>query len=99
MSDPLALIPLMTLCYISLPLTYIHQIRKTDLESPEWKAKYLGAYYNTQKVVCSQVRHDTYAVVRFITHSIRARTPARIDILTKPGKNAVMGASCAEGTD
>ena len=39
------------------------QIRKSDLENQEWKAKYLGAYYNCNKIITADVRHDTESLV------------------------------------
>jgi hypothetical protein len=43
--------------------TLTHQIRKAELESPDWLAKHLGAYYNTSKIMNADVRQDAKALV------------------------------------
>mmetsp|Transcript_91782 Transcript_91782/g.148182 ORF Transcript_91782/g.148182 Transcript_91782/m.148182 type:complete len:315 (+) Transcript_91782:81-1025(+) len=54
------------------------EIRKGELESQEWKAKYLGAYYNTNSIVTADVRHDSSAI-KFIHSAIIGKYPPTED--------------------
>ena len=45
--------------------THTHQVRKAELESPDWLAKHLGAYYNTSKITNADVRQDAQALVLY----------------------------------